>query len=59
MEAWRPNMHTDFLDRLRGTGVEPDEIEFVVNTHLHFDHVGGTPGWSMGPGVLRSPPPIT
>jgi glyoxylase-like metal-dependent hydrolase (beta-lactamase superfamily II) len=41
MEAWRPNMHTDFLDRLRGTGVEPDEIEFVVNTHLHFDHVGG------------------
>jgi glyoxylase-like metal-dependent hydrolase (beta-lactamase superfamily II) len=34
------NMHTDFLDRLRSTGVEPDEIDFVVNTHLHFDHVG-------------------
>jgi glyoxylase-like metal-dependent hydrolase (beta-lactamase superfamily II) len=34
------NMHTDFLDRLRGTGVEPNEIDFVVNTHLHFDHVG-------------------
>jgi glyoxylase-like metal-dependent hydrolase (beta-lactamase superfamily II) len=34
------NMHTDFLDRLRSTGVELAEIGFVVNTHLHFDHVG-------------------
>jgi glyoxylase-like metal-dependent hydrolase (beta-lactamase superfamily II) len=34
------NMHTDFLDRLRSTGVELAEIDFVVNTHLHFDHVG-------------------
>jgi glyoxylase-like metal-dependent hydrolase (beta-lactamase superfamily II) len=32
-------MHTDFLDRLRDTGVELDEIGLVVNTHLHFDHV--------------------
>jgi glyoxylase-like metal-dependent hydrolase (beta-lactamase superfamily II) len=30
------NMHTDFLDRLRDTGVELDEIGFVGN----FDHVG-------------------
>jgi glyoxylase-like metal-dependent hydrolase (beta-lactamase superfamily II) len=34
------DMHTDFLDRLLGTGVELDEVDFVVNTHLHFDHVG-------------------
>ena len=34
------NLHTDFLGRLRSTGVAPDEIDFVVNTHLHFDHVG-------------------
>jgi glyoxylase-like metal-dependent hydrolase (beta-lactamase superfamily II) len=34
------NMHTDFLDRLLGIGVELDEVDFVVNTHLHFDHVG-------------------
>jgi glyoxylase-like metal-dependent hydrolase (beta-lactamase superfamily II) len=34
------NMHTEFLDRLRSTGVEPAEVDFVVNTHLHFDHVG-------------------
>jgi glyoxylase-like metal-dependent hydrolase (beta-lactamase superfamily II) len=34
------DMHTDFLDRLQESGVEPDEVDFVVNTHLHFDHVG-------------------
>ncbi len=34
------NLHTAFLDRLRSTTVEPDEIDLVVNTHLHFDHVG-------------------
>jgi glyoxylase-like metal-dependent hydrolase (beta-lactamase superfamily II) len=34
------NLHTDFLDRLRATGVAPIEVDYVVNTHLHFDHVG-------------------
>jgi glyoxylase-like metal-dependent hydrolase (beta-lactamase superfamily II) len=34
------NLDTDFLDRLRSTGVDPDSIDYVVNTHLHFDHVG-------------------
>jgi glyoxylase-like metal-dependent hydrolase (beta-lactamase superfamily II) len=34
------NLHTDFLGRLRSIGVAPEEIDFVVNTHLHFDHVG-------------------
>jgi glyoxylase-like metal-dependent hydrolase (beta-lactamase superfamily II) len=33
-------LHTDFLDRLHGAGVEPGGIDHVVNTHLHFDHVG-------------------
>jgi glyoxylase-like metal-dependent hydrolase (beta-lactamase superfamily II) len=34
------HLQTDFLALLRRTGVEPDEIDFVVTTHLHFDHVG-------------------
>jgi glyoxylase-like metal-dependent hydrolase (beta-lactamase superfamily II) len=34
------NLHTDFLDRLDATGVEPHGIDHVLNTHLHFDHVG-------------------
>ncbi|HEU4908054.1 MAG TPA: MBL fold metallo-hydrolase, partial [Propionibacteriaceae bacterium] len=34
------NLHTNFLDRLRAVGVAPDGIDYVINTHLHFDHVG-------------------
>jgi glyoxylase-like metal-dependent hydrolase (beta-lactamase superfamily II) len=29
------------LDNLRKEGVSPDEVDIVVNTHLHFDHCGG------------------
>ena len=29
------------LDRLRDRGLNPDDIDIVVNTHLHFDHCGG------------------
>lgn len=28
--------------RLRNVGVDPDEIELAVFSHLHFDHCGGT-----------------
>ena len=28
------------LDNLRETGVAPEEIDIVINTHLHFDHCG-------------------
>jgi glyoxylase-like metal-dependent hydrolase (beta-lactamase superfamily II) len=30
----------DFLDRLAQAGVRPEEVDLVVNTHLHADHVG-------------------
>ncbi len=34
--------HTvSLLDSLRACGVGPDEVDIVVNTHLHFDHCGG------------------
>jgi glyoxylase-like metal-dependent hydrolase (beta-lactamase superfamily II) len=29
------------VERLREYGVHPEEIDIVVNTHLHFDHCGG------------------
>ena len=29
------------IDGLRKYGVRPDEIDIVINTHLHFDHCGG------------------
>ena len=38
-----PQFHdrnTPFLDRLRAAGAEPAEIDVVICTHLHPDHVG-------------------
>jgi len=29
------------VSSLRKFGVEPDQIDLVINTHLHFDHAGG------------------
>ena len=34
------HLHTDFLDRLAAVGVAPDEVDTVINTHIHYDHVG-------------------
>lgn len=33
-------LKTDYLARLRQAGVEPEEVDVVVNTHIHYDHVG-------------------
>lgn len=38
-----PHFHhwqTDFLGALAGVGVHPEDVDIVVNTHLHADHVG-------------------
>jgi glyoxylase-like metal-dependent hydrolase (beta-lactamase superfamily II) len=42
------DMRTDFLDQLAGVGVAPDQVDYVVNTHLHFDHVGWHTRWVDG-----------
>jgi glyoxylase-like metal-dependent hydrolase (beta-lactamase superfamily II) len=34
------NLDLPFLDRLRAVGVAPDEVDCVMCTHLHVDHVG-------------------
>ena len=31
----------DLVGSLKEIGISPDEITFVINTHLHFDHCGG------------------
>jgi glyoxylase-like metal-dependent hydrolase (beta-lactamase superfamily II) len=33
-------LRTDFLDRLCAAGVIPEEVDYVMCTHLHWDHVG-------------------
>ncbi len=34
------NMQTSFLDDLAHAGFKPEDIDIVLCTHLHFDHVG-------------------
>ena len=34
------NLQTTFLEDLRAAGFPPEEINAVLCTHLHFDHVG-------------------
>jgi glyoxylase-like metal-dependent hydrolase (beta-lactamase superfamily II) len=39
----RPQFHrmrTPFLDDLARIGVKPEEVDYVMCTHLHWDHVG-------------------
>jgi glyoxylase-like metal-dependent hydrolase (beta-lactamase superfamily II) len=33
-------MRSPFLDRLHATGVAPEDVDYVMCTHLHADHVG-------------------
>ncbi|MEU6541592.1 MBL fold metallo-hydrolase [Streptomyces sp. NPDC047000] len=33
-------LRTDYLARLREAGVTPEDVDVVVNTHIHYDHVG-------------------
>lgn len=34
------NLQTDFLDRLARAGYQPEDIDVVICSHVHVDHVG-------------------
>jgi glyoxylase-like metal-dependent hydrolase (beta-lactamase superfamily II) len=34
------HLHTDYLDGLARAGVDPKDVDVVINTHVHTDHVG-------------------
>src|SRR5690606_24159173 len=34
------NMQSDYLEDLAAAGYDPDAVDVVLCTHLHFDHVG-------------------
>ena len=38
-------LHTNFLDNLASAGVFPEDVELVLCTHLHIDHVGWNTRW--------------
>ena len=37
---WNMRTHTTWLDRLDDVGVQVEEVDYVMCTHLHADHVG-------------------
>ncbi|MEJ1974822.1 MAG: MBL fold metallo-hydrolase [Acetobacteraceae bacterium] len=39
MPAWH-RLDTPYLQRLKAIGLAPDDIDIVMCTHLHADHVG-------------------
>ncbi len=41
LEIYRIEHETDILQELQKIDVSPEKIDFVINTHLHFDHCGG------------------
>jgi len=40
-EMFRVDRGTDLTESLAAVGVEAGEVDFVVNSHLHWDHAGG------------------
>jgi glyoxylase-like metal-dependent hydrolase (beta-lactamase superfamily II) len=43
------------IDNLAAMGVRPDQIDLVINTHLHFDHAGGNTKLIKGKAVAAFP----
>lgn len=41
-------LKTGFLDNLADAGFQPEDVDIVVNSHLHIDHVGWNTRWVDG-----------
>lgn len=39
------HLHQPWLARLASVGVQPEEVDFVLLTHIHADHVGWNTSW--------------
>ncbi|HYL61617.1 MAG TPA: MBL fold metallo-hydrolase [Candidatus Methylomirabilis sp.] len=44
-----------YMDSLAKAGVKPEQIDIVINTHLHFDHAGGNTAPVNGKAVPAFP----
>lgn len=53
---WRlERKHGGLLDGLTHHGLSPEDIDVVIDTHLHSDHCGGNTGSEAGEPSLRFP----
>jgi glyoxylase-like metal-dependent hydrolase (beta-lactamase superfamily II) len=52
--AWH-RRQSPYLDDLRAAGVTPEQVDFVLCTHLHVDHVGWNTRWQDGRWVPTFP----
>jgi N-acyl homoserine lactone hydrolase len=50
---YRPHRRP-LAEALHGAGVAADEVQIVVNCHLHFDHCGGNPAFAGRPIIVQS-----
>ena len=39
------NLNTPFLENLRAAGVEPEDVDLILHTHIHVDHIGWNTRW--------------
>ncbi|HEU5197295.1 MAG TPA: MBL fold metallo-hydrolase [Methylomirabilota bacterium] len=53
--AWNMRTGGTYLDDLAAVGVTPEQVDFVVCTHLHVDHVGWNTRWKDGRWVPTFP----
>ena len=47
--------HQELLQNLSNAGVKPEEIDVVINSHLHFDHCGWNTVYRAGKAVATFP----
>ena len=38
-------LHTPYLERLADVGIQPGDVDYVLLTHIHSDHVGWNTRW--------------
>jgi glyoxylase-like metal-dependent hydrolase (beta-lactamase superfamily II) len=48
---------TQLEDALAEAGYRPEDVQYVINTHLHFDHAGGNTYLEQFPDLPTSRPP--
>jgi glyoxylase-like metal-dependent hydrolase (beta-lactamase superfamily II) len=48
--AWHRKSDTRYHDGLTAASIAPAQVDLVINTHLHLDHVGWNTTWSASDG---------